>query len=199
MFWLTLSCWFTVDRFLKGQLSHYWLGAVFGSRRTVSASHQWMWCKQWRALDHWVKHISDVHCKLSFSITVLLLSKYGTLSLRVGIWQQQEAFKMTAKAPTGLTSGVFILHSYLSFRYAEWWLNNMHYPRHQLQGSIIPVLPVGPGSPRSDGVSFPAHVADWRPNFHSWTGRYAPGKSTECGADEMGLWRWGNTLPQYVC
>lgn len=155
--------------------------------------------KPWRPLDHRGKHVCNVHFKLSFFTTVLQLAKYGRLSLRVGPWRQEEAFKTTAQAPTGLTSGVFILHSYLSFRYAEWWLNNMHYPRHQLQGSIIPVLSVGPGSPRSDGVSFPAHVADWRPNFHSWTGRRAPGKSTECGADEMGLWRWGNTSAQYVC
>lgn len=52
----------------------------------------------------------------------------------------------------------------------------MHYPCHQPQGSIFAVLPVGPGSPRSDGVSFPAQVGDWRPNFHSSTGWYAWGK-----------------------
>lgn len=60
-----------------------------------------------------------------------------------------------------------MLRSYLLFCYAEWWLNNMHYPCHQPQGSIFPVLLVRPGSLRSDGVSFPASVGDWRPNFHS--------------------------------
>lgn len=69
-----------------------------------------------------------------------------------------------------------MLHSYLPFFSAEWWLNNMHYPCHQPQGSIFAVLPVGPGSLRSDGVSFPAQVGDWRPNFHSSTGWYAWGK-----------------------
>ena len=54
------------------------------------------------------------------------------------LWES--GFKMTAKVPTGFTCGVFILHRYLSFCYAECCLNNMHYPRHQLQGSIIPVL-----------------------------------------------------------
>lgn len=84
--------------------------------------------------------------------------------------------KMTAKPPPGLTSSAFMLHSYLLFCYAEWWLNNMHYPCHQQQGSIFPVLLVGPSSPRSDGVSFPAYVGDWRPNFHSPTDWYAWGK-----------------------
>lgn len=70
----------------------------------------------------------------------------------------------------------FMLHSYLLFCNAEWWLNNIHYPCHQPRGSIFPVLLVGPGSPRSDGVSFPAYVGDWRPNFHSPTDWYAWGK-----------------------
>lgn len=113
-------------------------------------------------------HMSEVNVALSWtehSDLIVLMQQ-----------QQREMHKVNVRAPTDLSRGTFMLRSYLLFCCAEWWLNNMHYPCHQPQGSIVPVLLVGPGSLRSDGVSFPADVGDWRPNFHSSTDWYAWGK-----------------------
>lgn len=119
-----------------------------------------------------LQHLSDVS---------LSWTDQGSLTVLMQQQQQRETHKVNVGAPTDLSPGTFMLHSYLLFCYAEWWLNNMHYPCHQPQGSIFPVLLVGPGSLWSDGVSFPADVGDWRPNFHSSTDWYAWGKGWSVG------------------
>lgn len=97
-------------------------------------------------------------------------------------------YKMTPKAPTGLTSSTFILHCYLLFCYAEWWLNNMHYPHHQPQESIFPVLLVRPSSLWSDGMSFPAYVGRLEVQFSQPNRLICLGKRTDQGN------RWNGSM-----
>ena len=127
-----------------------------------------------------------------FVFETVCVSVSVSVCVCVRVRAAKRKYEMTAKGPSGLTSSTFMFRSYLLFCQAEWWSNNMHYPCHQPQGSIIPVLLVRPGSPRPYSVSFPAHIGDLSPNFHSWTDWYAWGKGQtveqmkwECEDEEM--------------
>lgn len=174
------------------------------------------WCK---LLFKW-KNIHAVHYIMSgggsrlsgFSIDSPLRSDISVLSYisqrqshsSLIVWKLQwrwETIKWLLKLPLAWLPSTFMLHSYLSFCYAEWQLNNMHYPCHQLQGSIFPVLLVRPQltAVRWCVISCPRRRLEAQ--FSQPNRLICLGKRTDCGTDEMGLWRrrWGNMLAQYMC
>lgn len=122
-----------------------------------------------------MKHISVISTFFTILLYVCVMF-WMSLSVREKISPFWLCVCSKGRESTQAPTGLFIVHSHLPFCYAEWWLNNMHYPRHQPQGSIFAVLLVRPGSQRSDGVSFPAYVWDGRHNFHSPTAWNAWGK-----------------------
>lgn len=96
-------------------------------------------------------HVTLVHFRIFHHCAVFISQAHISLSARETSSFQIDCVSAAVVARS-CSSSTFMLHSYLLVCYAEWWLNNMHYPRHQPQGSIFPVLLVWPGSPWSDGV-----------------------------------------------